>query len=113
MNDIVIVASLGLGICASVAVMYKLIMKDSCYGVSHRVVKYDNDLVLYALRAVHDYHNANHCATKMINTAREKLFQRYQEYKMMKRDNEFGIPKRYMEVRMNQIYETLQFMNPV
>ena len=80
--------------------------------MAEKVVEKDNDLLMRAKSALYDYHYNPKFGKSFLIKCREKLVNRYQKYKYMKKDNEAKIPRRYMELRMNEFFDFLQTMPP-
>lgn len=91
---------------------YNTFIKSTPTQVSENVIKYDDQLLLQAKGALLDYQQTPTFALTPLLKYREKLANRYQQYKSMKKDNEFQIPRKYMELRMDEFFAFLQTMPP-
>lgn len=80
--------------------------------IAEKVIQRDDDLLIRAKGALYEYRQNPLFAKKTLIKYREKLVNRYQTYKYMKRDNEAQIPRRYMELRMDEFFAFLQTMPP-
>lgn len=80
--------------------------------IAEKVIQRDNDLLIRAKGALYEYRQNPLFAKKTLIKYREKLVNRYQTYKYMKRDNEAQIPRKYMELRMDEFFTFLQTMPP-
>jgi len=80
--------------------------------IAEKVIQHDDDLLIRAKGALYEYQQNPLFAKKILIKYREKLVNRYQKYKYMKRDNEAQIPRRYMELRMDEFFTFLQTMPP-
>lgn len=81
--------------------------------MAEKVIQHDDDLLMRAKGALYDYRQNPLFAKKLLIKYREKLVNRYQTYKYMKRDNESQIPRRYMEMRMDEFFNLLQKLPPI
>lgn len=80
--------------------------------IAEKVIQRDDDLLIRAKGALYEYRQNPLFAKKTLIKYREKLVNRYQTYKYMKRDNEAQIPRKYMELRMEEFFAFLQTMPP-
>lgn len=80
--------------------------------IAENVIQRDDDLLIRAKGALYEYRQNPLFAKKTLIKYREKLVNRYQKYKYMKRDNEAQIPRKYMELRMDEFFAFLQTMPP-
>lgn len=80
--------------------------------MAEKVIQRDDNLLIRAKSALHDYRENPNFALRQLIKCREKLVNRYQTYKYMKKDNEAEIPRKYMELRMDEFFNFLQTMPP-
>lgn len=80
--------------------------------IAEKVIQRDDDLLIRAKGALYEYRQNPSFAKKTLIKYREKLVNRYQKYKYMKKDNEAQIPRKYMELRMEEFFAFLQTMPP-
>ena len=80
--------------------------------IAERVIQNDDNLLIKAKSALYDYRQNPKFARKLLIKCREKLVDRYQQYKYMKKDNEAQIPRKYMELRMDEFFAFLETMPP-
>jgi hypothetical protein len=109
-------ALLTLSVCLCIYVPcyagYDTFIKSTPTQVSENVIKYDDQLLLQAKGALLDYQQKPQFGLRPLIKYRERLVNRYQKYKTMKKDNEFQIPRKYMELRMDEFFDFLQTMPP-
>lgn len=92
---------------------YDTFIKSTPTQVSENVIKYDDQLLLQSKCALLDYQQTPKFGLRRLIKYREKLVNRYQKYKTMKKDNEFQIPRKYMELSMDEFFDFLQTMSPL
>lgn len=80
--------------------------------IAEKVIQRDDNLLIQAKGALYEYQQNPLFAKKTLIKYREKLVKRYQQYKYMKKDNEAQIPRKYMELRMEEFFAFLQTMPP-
>jgi|UniRef100_A0A6C0INR1 hypothetical protein len=113
MNETLLTLSLCICMFTSCFAGYNTFVQDTPNQISENVVEYDNELLSQAKSVLYDYHHQNKCISKSLLHTRQKLTNRYQQYKIMKKDNEFQIPRKYMELRMDEFFNYLQSMPPI
>lgn len=95
---------------------YKYFTKESALlpskYMAEKVIQRDDDLLIRAKGALYDYRENPKFALRQLIKCRERLVNQYQKYKYMKKDNEAEIPRKYMELRMDEFFDFLQTMPP-
>ena len=113
LNESIFTLSVCICMCIPCYAGYNGYIKATPTKVSEDVIKYDDYLLMRAKGALFDYHEQPITKLNVLIQCREILVNRYQEYKLMKKDNEFQIPRKYMELRMDEFFNCLQKMPPV
>ena len=80
--------------------------------IAEKIIKHDNDLLKNLKNAFNICKNNPNFSKKILLKYRENLMERYQQYKYMKKDNENKIPRKYMELRMDEFHNFLYTMPP-
>ena len=99
LNESIFTLSICICMCIPCYAGYNGYIKATPTNVSEDVIKYDDYLLMRAKGALFDYHEQPIMKLNVLVQCREILVNRYQEYKLMKKDNEFQIPRKYKELR--------------
>ena len=114
MNEAIMAFAVCMCMCMPVACFSDFAeSKQTFQYLAKDIIQKDDEILILAKSALYDYTHSKKFSESELMRCRERIVNRYQEYKMMKRDNEYNIPRKYMVVRMDEFLDFLQSLPPV